>query len=73
MKLLLVCTVRTVLAEIRLSDLITFGKRAGEFASKRAEDLAQPNIDDAQVQSRNQSNDLHLFNREEGENPGAYL
>jgi len=52
-----------------LSDLITFGKRAGEFASKRAKDLAQPNINDAQVQSAIEVM-LAPLQREEGENPG---
>ena len=52
-----------------LSDLIVFGKRAGEFAAKRAKDLAQPVIDDSQVQ---QAIDVMLepFNNEGGENPG---
>ena len=52
-----------------LSDLIVFGKRAGEFAAKRAKDLAQPAIDVAQV---NQAIDVMLepFNNEGGENPG---
>jgi len=52
-----------------LSDLIVFGKRAGEFAAKRAKDLAQPVIDVAQV---NQAIDVMLepFNNEGGENPG---
>ena len=52
-----------------LSDLITFGKRAGEFASKRAKDLAQPSIDDAQVQSAIEVM-LAPLKREQGENPG---
>jgi len=52
-----------------LSDLITFGKRAGEFASKRAKDLAQPSIDDAQVRSAIEVM-LAPLQREEGENPG---
>jgi succinate dehydrogenase / fumarate reductase flavoprotein subunit len=53
-----------------LSDLITFGKRAGEHASKRAEKLAQPGIEDAQVQSAIQEM-LAPLSREGGENPGA--
>tara|TARA_B100000459_G_scaffold147524_1_gene118256 strand:+ start:5251 stop:7104 length:1854 start_codon:yes stop_codon:yes gene_type:complete len=52
-----------------LSDLITFGKRAGEFASKRAKDLAQPSIDDVQVQSAIEVM-LAPLKRGEGENPG---
>ena len=53
-----------------LSDLIVFGKRAGEFAAKRAKDLAQPAIDDAQV---GQAIDdmLAPLLRDGGENPGA--
>ena len=52
-----------------LSDLIVFGKRAGEFAAKRAKDLAQPVIDDSQVRK---AIDVMLepFNNEGGENPG---
>ena len=52
-----------------LSDLIVFGKRAGEFAAKRAKDLAQPVIDDSQVE---QAIDVMLepFDNEGGENPG---
>ena len=52
-----------------LSDLIVFGKRAGEFAAKRAKDLAQPVIDVTQV---NQAIEVMLepFNNEGGENPG---
>ena len=52
-----------------LSDLIVFGKRAGEFAAKRSEDLAQPSIDDSQVQDAIQEM-LEPFNNEGGENPG---
>ena len=52
-----------------LSDLIVFGKRAGEFASKRAKDLAQPNINDEDVQSAIQKI-LEPFANEGGENPG---
>jgi len=52
-----------------LSDLIVFGKRAGEFAAKRAKDLAQPVIDVTQV---NKAIEVMLepFNNEGGENPG---
>ncbi|MDP6223834.1 MAG: fumarate reductase/succinate dehydrogenase flavoprotein subunit [Candidatus Poseidoniaceae archaeon] len=52
-----------------LSDLITFGKRAGEFAAKRATDLAQPSIDDAQV-NKTIEDMLAPLAREGGENPG---
>jgi len=52
-----------------LSDLITFGKRAGEHAAKRADTLAQPGIEDAQVQSAI-TEMLAPLNREGGENPG---
>ena len=53
-----------------LSDLIVFGKRAGEFAAKRAQDLAQPSIDEAQV-GRAIDDMLAPLQREGGENPGA--
>jgi succinate dehydrogenase / fumarate reductase flavoprotein subunit len=52
-----------------LSDLIVFGKRAGEFAAKRATDLAQPSIDDAQVENAIKDI-LAPLEREGGENPG---
>ena len=52
-----------------LSDLITFGKRAGEHAAKRAETLAQPSIEDAQVQTAIEVM-LAPLKREGGENPG---
>ena len=52
-----------------LSDLIVFGKRAGEFAAKRSKDLAQPVIDVSQVE---EAIDVMLepFKNEGGENPG---
>ena len=52
-----------------LSDLIVFGKRAGEFAAKRAKDLAQPVIDETQVQQAIKEM-LEPFGNEGGENPG---
>ena len=52
-----------------LSDLIVFGKRAGEYAAKRATDLAQPSIDEGQVQSAIEEM-LAPLERGEGENPG---
>ena len=52
-----------------LSDLIVFGKRAGEFAAKRAKDLAQPVIDENQVQQAIEVM-LEPFSNEGGENPG---
>ncbi len=52
-----------------LSDLITFGKRAGEHAAKRAENLAQPGIEDSQVQDAIEVMLAPLM-RSEGENPG---
>ncbi len=52
-----------------LSDLIVFGKRAGEYAAKRAKDLAQPTIDEAQV-GRAIDDMLAPLMREGGENPG---
>jgi succinate dehydrogenase / fumarate reductase flavoprotein subunit len=52
-----------------LSDLIVFGKRAGEYAAKRAKDLAQPSIDESQVEEAIKVM-LEPFNNEGGENPG---
>ena len=52
-----------------LSDLIVFGKRAGEFAANRSQDLAQPSIDDSQVQDAIKVM-LEPFENEGGENPG---
>ena len=52
-----------------LSDLIVFGKRAGEFAAKRSKDLAQPVIDESQVKTAI-TDMLEPFNNEGGENPG---
>ena len=46
-----------------------FGKRAGEFAAKRSNDLAQPTIDDAQVEAAI-ADMLAPLQREGGENPG---
>ena len=52
-----------------LSDLIVFGKRAGEYAAKRAKDLAQPAIDEVQV-GRAIDDMMAPLLREGGENPG---
>jgi len=52
-----------------LSDLIVFGKRAGEFAAKRATSVEQPSIDSSKVEAAIESN-LKPLSREEGENPG---
>ena len=52
-----------------LSDLIVFGKRAGEYAAKRSEGLTQPTIDAAAVESAIAEN-LEPLSREGGENPG---
>ena len=52
-----------------LSDLIVFGKRAGEFAAKRARDLAQPSINVADV-NRAIKEMLAPFENVGGENPG---
>ena len=49
--------------------MIVFGKRAGEFAAKRAKDLAQPVIDESQVNAAI-AEMLEPFNNEGGENPG---
>ena len=52
-----------------LSDLIVFGKRAGEYSAKRAKDLAQPSINESQVEDAIKVM-LEPFNNEGGENPG---
>ena len=52
-----------------LSDLIVFGKRAGEHAAKRSNDMKQPEIDTVQVESAIEAN-LKPLKRENGENPG---
>ncbi len=52
-----------------LSDLIVFGKRAGEYAAKRAAELAQPVLDSAAVEAAVAEN-LAPLAREGGENPG---
>ena len=52
-----------------LSDLIVFGKRAGEYAAKRAKDLAQPAIDEVQV-GRAIADMMAPLLREGGETPG---
>ena len=52
-----------------LSDLIVFGKRAGEFAAKRSTDLAQPGIDKSQVKAAIKEM-IAPLERGEGENPG---
>ena len=52
-----------------LSDLIVFGKRAGEFAAKRAKDLAQPSINVTDV-NRAIEEMLAPFENIGGENPG---
>jgi succinate dehydrogenase / fumarate reductase flavoprotein subunit len=52
-----------------LSDLIVFGKRAGEHAAKRSNDMKQPEIDTKQVENAIEAN-LKPLKRESGENPG---
>jgi len=52
-----------------LSDLIVFGKRAGEFAAKGATEIAQPALDVSQVESAVTAA-LAPLGREGGENPG---
>jgi succinate dehydrogenase / fumarate reductase flavoprotein subunit len=52
-----------------LSDLIVFGKRAGEFAAKRATEIDQPALDVSQVESAVAAA-LAPLGREGGENPG---
>ncbi len=52
-----------------LSDLIVFGKRAGEHAAKRATDVEQPKLDTKQIKNAIKAN-LEPLKRENGENPG---
>ncbi|MDP6863903.1 MAG: fumarate reductase/succinate dehydrogenase flavoprotein subunit [Candidatus Poseidoniaceae archaeon] len=52
-----------------LSDLIVFGKRAGEYAAKRTVGMAQPTIDAVTVEAAIAEN-LEPLSRENGENPG---
>jgi succinate dehydrogenase / fumarate reductase flavoprotein subunit len=52
-----------------LSDLIVFGKRAGEFAAKRATEVEQPELDNADIDAAIAAN-LAPLAREGGENPG---
>ena len=52
-----------------LSDLIVFGKRAGEYAAKRATEVAQPPLDSVQVEAAI-AKALEPLSRQEGENPG---
>ena len=51
-----------------LSDLIVFGKRAGEYAAKFAQENGHGTIDSAQVEAIAKST-LEPFEREGGENP----
>jgi succinate dehydrogenase / fumarate reductase flavoprotein subunit len=51
-----------------LSDLIVFGKRAGEYAAKWASENGAVRIDEAQVQAV-ADHALAPFNRQNGENP----
>jgi succinate dehydrogenase / fumarate reductase flavoprotein subunit len=51
-----------------LSDLIVFGKRAGEYAAKFAQENGHGAIDDAQIEAETRRA-LEPFDREGGENP----
>jgi len=51
-----------------LSDLLVFGKRAGEYAAKFAKENAAGIIDEKQIRDASQ-NALEFFDREKGENP----
>ncbi|MBX3356195.1 MAG: fumarate reductase/succinate dehydrogenase flavoprotein subunit [Phycisphaeraceae bacterium] len=53
-----------------LSDLLVFGKRAGEFAAKWAKEKGEVRIDEAQVRLAAQRA-LEPFDRPDGENPFA--
>ena len=52
-----------------LSDLIVFGKRAGEHAAKRATEVEQPKLDNTDIEAAIAAN-LAPLAREGGENPG---
>src|SRR6476469_9793435 len=51
-----------------LSDLIVFGKRAGEYAAKFAQENSQCAVDESQIQEIARQA-LEPFEREGGENP----
>jgi succinate dehydrogenase / fumarate reductase flavoprotein subunit len=51
-----------------LSDLIVFGKRAGEYAARFAKEHGQPRLDEARVEKAI-SDSLAPFERSQGENP----
>ena len=51
-----------------LSDLLVFGKRAGEFAAKFANENNAGKIDESQIKNASQ-NALKFFEHEKGENP----
>src|SRR3954464_9228791 len=51
-----------------LSDLIVFGKRAGEYAAKFARENSAGSVDDGQIESASKAA-LAPFEREGGENP----
>jgi len=52
-----------------LSDLVVFGKRAGEFAAKSAIDIEQPKLNDNEI-NHACKDILEPLSRKEGENPG---
>ena len=52
-----------------LSDLIVFGKRAGQYAAERSSEIEQPELDLKQIEDAIEAN-LRPLNRESGENPG---
>src|SRR6187549_1010390 len=53
-----------------LSDLLVFGKRAGEFAAKKAKETAQGAINQDEVE-RAAADSLRYFGDNQGENPYA--
>ena len=53
-----------------LSDLLVFGKRAGEFAAKKAKEAAQGTVNQDDVE-REAADALRYFGDEQGENPYA--
>lgn len=50
-----------------LSDLLVFGKRAGEYAAEQAKNVGHGKIDDAEV-AQGAQDCLAFFNRDQGEN-----
>ncbi len=67
----LACTAPTELGGNSLSDLLVFGKRAGEYAAKFAKEHAHGSISEAAVEAAAKAA-LAPFERSGGENPSRY-